>query len=365
MLPGENRSRPRSIVARTVVRRAERIVRRGGARRVARRTATSSRTSTGSPTSSTRWRGGRRARTDRCARPSTDRTRPCSDRHPNLRRTRGPVVLSSRPRPAEAVDADLLAVPIGRGPRASVRAPTPSTARSTAARRLHGGGRLRRQARAGAVGADLRRLDRGRGVLVGVGRTRHADGRRPAPRRAPRSPSAPPRWRRSPRRSSTSPPGRGSTAPRPRPGGGRGLRARLVPVPQVQGRREGERCSRTSCSRGGAAPALQSCGRPGVRRSPAPSAWARDMVNEPSGAKSPAAFADAGPEAAARASRSRSRCSRARSSRPQALGGVLGVGQGSANPPRFVKATYSPARRAGQRSRSSARASCSTPAACR
>ena len=31
----------------------------------------------------------------------------------------------------------------------------------------------------------------------------------------------------------------------------------------------------------------------------------------------------------------------------EALGGVLGVGQGSANPPRFVKATYSPARPQG------------------
>jgi leucyl aminopeptidase len=69
--------------------------------------------------------------------------------------------------------------------------------------------------------------------------------------------------------------------------------------------------------------------------------WARDMVNEPSGAKSPAAFADAAKKLLQGKSvtvkvLAGSELEAAR------LGGVLGVGQGSANPPRFVKATYSP-----------------------
>ena len=70
-------------------------------------------------------------------------------------------------------------------------------------------------------------------------------------------------------------------------------------------------------------------------------AWARDIVNEPAAGKSPAAFATAakkllrgkgvtvevlsGPELAA-----------------AKLGGLIGVGQGSEQPPRFVKITYSP-----------------------
>ncbi|MCU1458138.1 MAG: leucyl aminopeptidase [Actinomycetia bacterium] len=69
--------------------------------------------------------------------------------------------------------------------------------------------------------------------------------------------------------------------------------------------------------------------------------WARDMVNEPAADKSPAAFAAAakkllrgkgvtvevlsGPQLAA-----------------AKLGGLIGVGQGSDQPPRFVKVTYSP-----------------------
>ena len=74
--------------------------------------------------------------------------------------------------------------------------------------------------------------------------------------------------------------------------------------------------------------------------------WARDMVNEPSGAKSPAAFADA----AKKLLRDKSVTVKVLSGaqlEAEALGGVLGVGQGSANPPRFVKATYSPARAQG------------------
>jgi len=69
--------------------------------------------------------------------------------------------------------------------------------------------------------------------------------------------------------------------------------------------------------------------------------WARDMVNEPAGAKSPATFA-----AAARTLlRGRGVTVKVMTEadmKAEGLGGVLGVGQGSANPPRLVKATYSP-----------------------
>jgi leucyl aminopeptidase len=69
--------------------------------------------------------------------------------------------------------------------------------------------------------------------------------------------------------------------------------------------------------------------------------WARDMVNEPSGAKSPAAFASA----ARRLLRGKGATVKVMTEaeiKAEGLGGVVGVGQGSANPPRLVKATYSP-----------------------
>jgi leucyl aminopeptidase len=69
--------------------------------------------------------------------------------------------------------------------------------------------------------------------------------------------------------------------------------------------------------------------------------WARDMVNEPSGAKSPAVFASA----ARRLLRGKGVTVKVMTEaeiKAEGLGGVAGVGQGSANPPRLVKATYSP-----------------------
>jgi leucyl aminopeptidase len=69
--------------------------------------------------------------------------------------------------------------------------------------------------------------------------------------------------------------------------------------------------------------------------------WARDIVNEPAGAKSPAAFADA----AKRLLRGTGVTVKVLSGadlKAQKLGGVLGVGQGSDNPPRFVRLTYNP-----------------------
>ena len=69
--------------------------------------------------------------------------------------------------------------------------------------------------------------------------------------------------------------------------------------------------------------------------------WARDMVNEPSGAKSPAAFADA----ARKLLRGKGVTVKVMTEaelKAEGLGGVVGVGQGSGNPPRLVKATYAP-----------------------
>ena len=70
--------------------------------------------------------------------------------------------------------------------------------------------------------------------------------------------------------------------------------------------------------------------------------WARDMVNEPSGAKSPAAFAAAAKKLLTGKGVT-VKVSTEAELKKEGLGGVLGVGQGSASPPRLVKATYSPA----------------------
>src|SRR5262249_21798425 len=69
--------------------------------------------------------------------------------------------------------------------------------------------------------------------------------------------------------------------------------------------------------------------------------WARDMVNEPSGAKSPAAFADAAKKLL-RGKGVTVKVMTEAELEAEGLGGVVGVGQGSSNPPRLVKATYTP-----------------------
>jgi leucyl aminopeptidase len=69
--------------------------------------------------------------------------------------------------------------------------------------------------------------------------------------------------------------------------------------------------------------------------------WARDMVNEPAGAKSPAQFAAAARRLLAGTGVTVTVMTEAEL-RAQKMGGVLGVGQGSARGPRFVKATYTP-----------------------
>jgi leucyl aminopeptidase len=69
--------------------------------------------------------------------------------------------------------------------------------------------------------------------------------------------------------------------------------------------------------------------------------WARDIVNEPSGTKSPTEFA-----ASAKKLLTGKGVSVKVLTEPQIktqkMGGVLGVGQGSTRPPRFVKVTYDP-----------------------
>jgi len=69
--------------------------------------------------------------------------------------------------------------------------------------------------------------------------------------------------------------------------------------------------------------------------------WARDMVNEPSAAKSPAAFADAAKKLL-RGKGVTVKVLGVPEMTKEGLGGVLGVGQGSHQPPRFVKVTYTP-----------------------
>ena len=69
--------------------------------------------------------------------------------------------------------------------------------------------------------------------------------------------------------------------------------------------------------------------------------WARDMVNEPSDAKSPTEFAAASRRLLAGKGVRLTVLGEAQM-KAQRMGGVLGVGQGSARPPRFLKMQYEP-----------------------
>jgi leucyl aminopeptidase len=73
--------------------------------------------------------------------------------------------------------------------------------------------------------------------------------------------------------------------------------------------------------------------------------WARDHVNEPPDRQSPAQFVAAARRLLAGAGVRVEVLTEAQI-RAQRLGGVAGVGQGSARPPRFLKVSYTPARRA-------------------
>ncbi|MFM8303094.1 MAG: leucyl aminopeptidase [Actinomycetota bacterium] len=70
--------------------------------------------------------------------------------------------------------------------------------------------------------------------------------------------------------------------------------------------------------------------------------WARDIVNVPSDSKSPAQFAAAARRLLAGTGVTVQVLNEAQI-RAQGLGGVIGVAQGSARPPRFLKMTFAPA----------------------
>ena len=74
--------------------------------------------------------------------------------------------------------------------------------------------------------------------------------------------------------------------------------------------------------------------------------WARDMVNTPARELSPDAFAKAA-QARLRGRHVKVEVMDPAEMRRLRLGGVLGVGQGSKQPPRFVKMTYTPQRARG------------------
>jgi leucyl aminopeptidase len=69
--------------------------------------------------------------------------------------------------------------------------------------------------------------------------------------------------------------------------------------------------------------------------------WARDLVNEPSGSKSPTEFANAARKLLTGKGVTVTVLNEAQL-RAEKMGGVIGVAQGSERPPRFVKAVYNP-----------------------
>jgi leucyl aminopeptidase len=69
--------------------------------------------------------------------------------------------------------------------------------------------------------------------------------------------------------------------------------------------------------------------------------WARDLVNEPSGSKSPTEFANAARKLLTGKGVTVTVLNETQL-RSEKMGGVIGVAQGSERPPRFVKAVYNP-----------------------
>ena len=205
------------------------------------------------------------------------------------------------------------------------------TAARRRARRVHGGGRLRGQARPDARGADERRARcQGRDARRrrAAGRARRVDGIRNAAAGA--RPRGPRRWSRSRRRCST---------PRPTELDDAAVAQAIAEgfalggyqYLDVQVGREAVEARPGDRARAGRR-AVQ------ARRSTAGGVvsdaviWARDLVNTPAGAE----------VAGSRSRRRRRRCCGARASRcevlegaalkKEKLGGVLGVGQGSRQP---------------------------------
>ncbi len=75
-------------------------------------------------------------------------------------------------------------------------------------------------------------------------------------------------------------------------------------------------------------------------------AWARDLINEPAAAKSPADVADLA-RAVARSSGLKVKVFAGEQLVRERMGGVLGVGNGSDRPPRFLRLEYAPERPRG------------------
>ena len=75
-------------------------------------------------------------------------------------------------------------------------------------------------------------------------------------------------------------------------------------------------------------------------------AWARDLINEPAAAKSPAEVADLARKVA-RASGLKIKVFAVEQLERERMGGVLGVGVGSERPPRFLRLEYAPPRPRG------------------
>ena len=71
--------------------------------------------------------------------------------------------------------------------------------------------------------------------------------------------------------------------------------------------------------------------------------WARDLVNEPAGAKSPEEVAELAAAGRAPVGPEGEGVDRSTRSTRARMGGVLGVGQGSEREPRFVRLAYEPA----------------------
>ena len=77
-------------------------------------------------------------------------------------------------------------------------------------------------------------------------------------------------------------------------------------------------------------------------------AWARDLINEPAAAKSPADVANLA-KVVARASGLKVKVFAGEQLVRERMGGVLGVGNGSDRPPRFLRLEYAPPRPRGTR----------------
>ena len=207
-------------------------------------------------------------------------------------------------------------------------------------RRVHRRGRVRRQA-----GRDARGPDRRHAARQG----RDPRRRRRRRRRSPPTACAAPRPRsRGARRKVASVATTlldaapdGSTAADAAQAVAEGMRARRVPVPRVQARRATPSKLAKVVLVGGGGAACSAALERGAAIADAVR-WARDIVNEPSEAKSPADFAAAARKLLARQGRHGQGARRARSSQPRSSAACSASARARRRPPRFVKLTYTP-----------------------